>query len=86
VTHHIKAFLLLFCAVSVAVVLQSQAAEAAEGQPDEVKRIALSHDGKTIEVQAPDAWENPYRGQYSEWDYWVWERYDPTITLADYGT
>lgn len=86
VLHHIRGISLLFCVISVFAFGQLQSAAAGDGQSGEAERIALTSEGKTVEVHPLDAWENPYRGQYGEWDQWIWEHYDPTITFADIST
>ena len=40
----------------------------------------------SLEVTPLDAWDNPYRGQYGEWDYWAWEHFDPALNLTDLGS
>lgn len=74
---------LVLCVLLVAL---AGAAQAEQNQPPDVSRTALTRDGQTIEVMPLDAWENPYRGQYGEWDYWIWEHFDPTITFLEAAT
>lgn len=75
----IAILLILFCCAGQAVA-QAEAAVAAG------TRRALTREGKAIEVRPLDAWDNPYRGQYGEWDYWVWEHFDPALTFTDLGS
>lgn len=46
-------------------------------------RKAYTQDGQVIEVKPLDDAGNPYLGLYSEWDYWVWDHYDPSITFKE---
>ena len=64
----------------------SQLAAAQDEPAPDQPRVALGRDGRTIEVTPLDAWDNPYRGQYGEWDYWAWEHFDPALNLTDLGS
>jgi hypothetical protein len=48
------------------------------------KMIAKMRDGAQVEVKPLNSRANPYRGQYGEWDRWVYEHYDATIDPATY--
>lgn len=68
------------------VALSAQLAAAEDQPPAGEPRVAFGRNGRTIEVMPLDAWDNPYRGQYGEWDYWVWEHFDPALNLTDLGS
>lgn len=47
--------------------------------------IAKARDGATVVVQPLDAALNPYRGQYAQWDRWIYNHYQADFDPAKYG-
>jgi hypothetical protein len=66
--------------LATCVVMQMHTARAAE---PEMLRLARSEDGAVVQVRPIDDPGNPYLGQYSDYDRWFWDNYDPNVTADE---